>query len=79
MVVRIDQKYHFILKRLRVRDQSTTNKCFSVLTEDDISCPLPPKSGFGLSVWDGLSGECRAKLTLKRCNQLAAFAIQPIG
>ena len=28
---------------------------------------------------EGLSGGCRAGLTLKRCSQLAAFAIQPVG
>ena len=45
-----------------------------------VSCPLPPKpAGFGEWVWEGLSGGCRAGLTLKRCSQLAAFAIQPVG
>ena len=31
-----------------------------------ISCPLPPKPGFGVRVWEGLSGGCSAGLTLKR-------------
>ena len=45
-----------------------------------IHCPLPPKpAGFGEWVWEGLSGGCRAGLTLKRCSQLAAFAIQSVG
>ena len=30
------------------------------------SCPLPPKPGFGVQVWEGLSGECRTGLTLER-------------
>ena len=30
-------------------------------------------------MWEGLAGGCRAGLTLKRCRQLAAFAIQPVG
>ena len=29
-------------------------------------------------MWEGLSGGCKARLTLKRCSQLAAFAIQPV-
>ena len=28
---------------------------------------------------EGLSGGCIAGLTLERCSQLAAFAIQPVG
>ena len=28
---------------------------------------------------EGLSGGCKAGLTLERCRQLAAFAIQPVG
>ena len=43
------------------------------------SCPLPPKPDFRVLVWEGFSGGCRAGLTLKRCSQLAAFAIQSIG
>ena len=30
-------------------------------------------------MWEGLSGGCRAGVTLKRCSQLATFAIQPVG
>ena len=30
-------------------------------------------------MWEGLSGGCRAGLTLERCSQLAAFAIRPFG
>ena len=44
-----------------------------------ISCPLPPKPAFGVWVWECLSGGCRTGITLKRCSQLAAFAIQPVG
>ena len=43
------------------------------------SCPLPPKPGFGVWVWEGLSGGSRAGITLKGCSQLAAFAIRPVG
>ena len=30
-------------------------------------------------LWEGLSGGCRAGLTLERCSQLAAFVIRPVG
>ena len=30
-------------------------------------------------MWEGHSGGCRTELTLERCSQLAAFAIQPVG
>ena len=30
-------------------------------------------------MWEGLSDGCRAGLTLERCSQLAAFAIQLVG
>ena len=30
-------------------------------------------------MWEGLSGGCRAGLTLEGCSQLAVFAIQPGG
>ena len=40
-----------------------------------ISCPLPPSLVFGASMRHCLFGGCRAGLTLKRCNQLAVFAI----
>ena len=30
-------------------------------------------------MWEGLSGGCRAGFTLKRCSQLASFAIQPVS
>ena len=44
------------------------------------SCSLPPKPGFGVSLWEGLSGGSRAGLTLERCSQLTAFfAIQPVS
>ena len=51
----------------------------SGVTRATILCPLPPKPGFGVWVWEGLSGGCRAGLTLERCSQLAAFPIQPVG
>ena len=43
------------------------------------SSPLPPKPGFGVWVWEGLSGGCRARLNLERCSQLAAFVIRRVG
>ena len=30
-------------------------------------------------MWEGLSGGCRAGLTLERCSQLAAFVTRPVG
>ena len=30
-------------------------------------------------MWEGLSGGCRAGLTLEGCSQLAVFAVQPVG
>ena len=32
-----------------------------------------------MTIREGLSGGCRAGLTLERCSQLAVFAIQPVG
>ena len=31
------------------------------------------------AVWEGLSGGCRAGLTLDRCSQQGVFTIQPVG
>ena len=60
---------------------ATLYLCHSLLAffDSHISCPLPPKPGFGVWVWEGLSGGSRAGLTLERCSQLAAFAIRPVG
>ena len=69
MVVSLGQQYN-------IGEKPTLYCTFTLI----ISCPLPPKpAGFGEWVWEGLSGGCRAGLTLKRCSQLAAFAIQPVG
>ena len=44
-----------------------------------LSVPSPSETWFRVLVWEGLSGGCRAGLTLERCSQLAAFAIRPVG
>ena len=42
--------------------------------------PSPSETWFrGMSVGESFRDVCRAGLTLKRCSQLAAFAIQPVG
>ena len=41
--------------------------------------PCPSETWFRGWVWEGLSGGCRAGLTLERCSQLAAFVIRTVG
>ena len=42
----------------------------SALRGHPIIRPLPPNLGFGVRVWEGLSGRCSSGLTLERYSQL---------
>ena len=52
---------------------------FIILGTPSRALSLPPKTGFGICVREGLSGGCRVGIILERCSQLAVFATQPIG
>ena len=61
-----------------VREQSWKDMVRERLT-NKLYEPLPPKPVFEILLWDGLSGWCRAGLTLEGCSQLAIFTIQEVS